>query len=151
MSATQLIPTLFSQNSALFAASVLFTIVLLRTIYNLFLSSLSAIPGPWYAAISDFWLTTHVLRFQQCKTVHQLFETYGPVVRVGPNKVVFRDIQTCRAVYAVHKFDKSAYYKSLLTYVTSLPVCHLTFTDTHRSLAMTTITRTYFLAYMHCL
>jgi hypothetical protein len=40
---------------------------------------------------------------------------YGPVVRVGPNKVVFRDVSTMRNVYSVHKFDKSNFYKSLLT------------------------------------
>ena len=84
-------------------------------IYNLLLSPLAAIPGPWYAAISDFWLTTHVARLQQCMTVQALFERYGPVVRVGPNKVVFRDMTTMRSVYCVHKFDKSPFYKALLT------------------------------------
>ncbi|TFK74517.1 cytochrome P450 [Pluteus cervinus] len=115
MSAIPLSTFLLSQHFALVAASIPFTYMLLHIIYNLFLSPLSAIPGPWYAAISNFWLTTHVLRFQQCKTIHQLFEHHGPVVRVGPNKVVFRDLQTCRGVYSVHKFDKSPYYKSLLT------------------------------------
>ena len=84
-------------------------------IYNLLLSPLAAIPGPWYAAISDFWLTTHVARLQQCMTVQALFERYGPVVRVGPNKVVFCDMTTMRSVYCVHKFDKSPFYKALLT------------------------------------
>ncbi|KAF9254261.1 cytochrome P450 [Marasmius fiardii PR-910] len=87
----------------------------IRAIYNLFLSPLSAIPGPWYAAISDFWLTTHVVRLEQCKVVHSLFEQYGPVVRVGPNKVFFNDLSSTRNVYSIHKFDKSDYYKSLLT------------------------------------
>jgi len=95
--------------------SLLLLYITLRVVYHLFLSPLSAIPGPWYAAISDFWLTTHVLRLQQCKTVHHLFEKYGPVVRIGPNKVAFRDLTSMRSVYSVHKFDKSTYYKSLLT------------------------------------
>ena len=84
-------------------------------VYNLFFSPLAAIPGPWYAAISDFWLTTHVARLQQCMTVQALFERYGPVVRVGPNKVVFCDLTTMRSVYCVQKFDKSSFYKALLT------------------------------------
>ena len=84
-------------------------------VYNLYFSPLSAIPGPWYAAISDFWLTTHVARLQQCMTVQALFERYGPVVRVGPNKVVFCDLSTMRTVYCVQKFDKSPFYKALLT------------------------------------
>ncbi|TBU45170.1 cytochrome P450 [Dichomitus squalens] len=84
-------------------------------VYNLFLSPLAAIPGPWYAAVSDFWLTTHVARLQQCMTIQALFERYGAVVRVGPNKVVFCDLTTMRSVYCVHKFDKSPFYKALLT------------------------------------
>ncbi|KAF8178037.1 cytochrome P450 [Pholiota molesta] len=114
-SATQFSSLWLGYNLALVAGSVFFTCLLIRVIYNLFLSPLSAIPGPWYYAVSDFWLTTHVLRLHQCKTIHDLFDIYGPVVRVGPNKVVFRDISTSRNVYSVHKFDKSTYYKSLLT------------------------------------
>jgi len=106
----------FSHNLFLIAASITFALILLRAIYNLFLSPLSAIPGPWYAAISDLWITTHVLRLRQCKIIHELFETYGPVVRIGPNKVVFRDLSTARSIYTMYKFDKSSYYKGLLTY-----------------------------------
>ena len=50
-------------------------------------------------------------------TNHRLFEEYGPVVRVGPNKVIFKDITSIRSVYSIHKFDKSKFYKSLLTCV----------------------------------
>ncbi|PCH40720.1 cytochrome P450 [Wolfiporia cocos MD-104 SS10] len=84
-------------------------------IYQTTFSPLAALPGPWYAAVSDLWITTHVVRMQQCRTVQSLFEQYGPVVRVGPKKVVFCDVTTMRSVYCVHKFDKSTYYKSLLT------------------------------------
>ncbi|EKM79809.1 hypothetical protein AGABI1DRAFT_72452 [Agaricus bisporus var. burnettii JB137-S8] len=96
-------------------ASAAFVYIVIRALYNLFFSPLSAIPGPWYAAVSDLWLNIHVIRLRQCKTIQELFEAYGPVVRVGPNKIVFRDISTMRTVYSVHKFDKSSYYKSLLT------------------------------------
>ncbi|KAI9513228.1 cytochrome P450 [Russula earlei] len=88
---------------------------ILCALYQLCFSPLCDIPGPWYAAISDLWLTTHVLRLQQCRTIDILFKRYGPVVRVGPNKVVFNDLSTTKNVYSVLKFDKSTYYKSLLT------------------------------------
>ena len=118
--AIQLSVSWFSNHLLLAAAFAIFTCFLIRIFYNLFLSPLSAIPGPWYYAISDLWLTLHVLRLRQCKAIQELFEIYGPVVRVGPNKVVFRDVSTMRNVYSVHKFDKSTFYKSLLTYVTSI-------------------------------
>ncbi|KAL1755445.1 cytochrome P450 [Schizophyllum commune] len=75
--------------------------------YRLFFSPLSSIPGPWYAAVSDFWLTTHVARLQQCMTVNKLFEIYGPVVRIGPNHIAFKDLTGVKNVYSVHKFDKA--------------------------------------------
>jgi len=96
---------------------------ILCALYQLCFSPLCDIPGPWYAAISDFWLTTHVLRLQQCSTIDTLFKKYGPVVRVGPNKVVFNDLSTTKNVYSVLKFDKSKYYKSLLTFAFSLLFC----------------------------
>ncbi|KAG8219070.1 putative lysophospholipase [Butyriboletus roseoflavus] len=104
-----------SHNITFVFVSLVVLYAVARAIYHLFLSPLSAIPGPWYAAVSDFWITTHVLRLQQCKTNHQLFEEYGPVVRVGPKKVIFKDITSMRSVYSIHKFDKSKFYKSLLT------------------------------------
>ncbi|KAJ7178233.1 cytochrome P450 [Mycena filopes] len=71
-------------------AFVLFLVF--RAIHLLFFHPLSSIPGPWYAAVSSLWITSHVLRLEQCKTIHTLFETYGPVVRIAPNKVVFCDL-----------------------------------------------------------
>lgn len=102
-------------SAALATVSLIVAYIAFAIVYNLLLSPLSAIPGPWYAAVSDLWLTYHVLRLEQCKVIQQLFEQYGPIVRVGPNKVVFNDLSTMRSVYSVHKFDKSSYYKSLLT------------------------------------
>lgn len=104
-----------SARPLLLVFSLFVTYLISVAIYRLFFSPLASIPGPWYAAISDGWITTHVVRMQQCRTVQSLFETYGPIVRIGPNKVAFCDVGTMRSVYCVHKFDKSAYYKSLLT------------------------------------
>ncbi|KAF9023114.1 cytochrome P450 [Hymenopellis radicata] len=95
-------------SAALVIVSLGVAYIAFNIVYNLFISPLCAIPGPWYAAVSDLWLTVHVLRLEQCKVIQQLFETYGPVV-------VFNDLSTMRSVYSVHKFDKSSYYKSLLT------------------------------------
>lgn len=106
----------FLTSHALIITVTLSTCYLLSLIiYRVFFSPLAALPGPWYAAVSDFWIITHVVRMQQCRIVQDLFERYGPVVRIGPNKVAFCDVTTMRSVYCVHKFDKSDYYKSLLT------------------------------------
>ena len=109
-----LLPTSLS-TFLLLALSSAVLYLLAYAVYQSFFSPLAALPGPWYAAVSDFWLLTHVVRLRQCRAVQDLFETYGPVVRVGPNKVIFCDAAAMRSVYCVHKFDKSTYYKSLLT------------------------------------
>ncbi|KZP19423.1 hypothetical protein FIBSPDRAFT_1025318 [Athelia psychrophila] len=104
-----------SSNVALFALCAIVCYILLRAIFQLFISPLSGIPGLWYAAVSDFWLIAHLARLQQFKTVEEAFEAYGPIMRVGPNKIVFKDASSAKSVYSVQKFDKTAIYKSLKT------------------------------------
>ncbi|KAF7303415.1 hypothetical protein MIND_00570000 [Mycena indigotica] len=100
---------------SLVALALLCVALLVRATYLLFFHPLSSIPGPWYAAVSSLWITTHVLRLEQCKTIHALFQVYGPVVRIAPNKVAFCDLGAMKSVYSTCKLDKSDYYKSVLT------------------------------------
>ncbi|KAH8825838.1 cytochrome P450 [Flagelloscypha sp. PMI_526] len=86
--------------------------VLFRAISNLYFSPLSDIPGPRLAAISDIWLSFHALKLSQCRDIQSLFEQYGPVVRIGPNKVAFNNMAAARNIYS-KEFSKSAYYKSM--------------------------------------
>ncbi|KAL5508728.1 hypothetical protein ACEPAG_4763 [Sanghuangporus baumii] len=84
--------------------------------YHLFISPLRSVPGPWYAVVSDFWLTTHMLRLRRCHAIDDLLRKYGPIVRVAPNKVIFLDSATMKVVYGVSsKLDKSKFYKCLTT------------------------------------
>ncbi|KAJ7282392.1 cytochrome P450 [Mycena rebaudengoi] len=81
-------------------------------IYAALSSPLSSIPGPWYAAVSNAWLNSHFFRFNQAQALHQLFQQYGPIVRVGPQKVVFCDLESTRNVYTVHRFEKAPVYSN---------------------------------------
>ncbi|KAL1747461.1 hypothetical protein HDZ31DRAFT_61231 [Schizophyllum fasciatum] len=87
---------------------------LTSAIYNLYRSPLRKVPGPWYAAISDLWFLTCLLRLRQSQIVHALFETYGPIVRIGPKRVAFNDVADVKSVYAIHRFDKTDFYKMAL-------------------------------------
>ncbi|TFK84797.1 cytochrome P450 [Polyporus arcularius HHB13444] len=82
--------------------------------YQVFFSKLSIVPGPWYAAVSDLWLLSWSARLQQNSAIHALFQRYGPVVRIGPRRVVFCDRDAMKTVYSVHRLDKSNFYKALL-------------------------------------
>ncbi|KAJ3000243.1 hypothetical protein NUW54_g6819 [Trametes sanguinea] len=85
-------------------------------ICNVFFHPLSAIPGPWYAAASDTWLLLHAAKFMQVTIVHDLFRRYGPIVRIGPRRIVIRDHATMKSVYCVNKLHKSTFYKALIAY-----------------------------------
>ncbi|KAJ7277757.1 cytochrome P450 [Mycena rebaudengoi] len=81
-------------------------------IYSAVSSPLSGVPGPWYAIISDAWFNSHFLRYNQAQAFHKLFQRYGPVVRVGPEKIVFCDLDSMRNVYNIQRFEKSPMYSN---------------------------------------
>jgi hypothetical protein len=110
---------------ALLLAAVLLRVLLLvvKSVYSLFLSPLKDIPGPTLAAVSDLWLTTHLMRFQQTSTIHELFLKYGPVVRVGPQKIAFCNVAAMREVYSQQKFPKSEMYSIFKMFVESAFQC----------------------------
>ena len=91
-------------------------------IYYAYFSPLSGIPGPWYAAISDIYALVVAARLVQCNTIHSLFVRYGPIVRIGPRRVVFCDRLAMKSVYCIHKLEKSTFYKALIAYVAFLPL-----------------------------
>ena len=51
-------------------------------------------------------LTPYYERSLTCSTPQR----YGPVVRVGPNRVAFRNIETVKTIYSTHMFRKSSFY-----------------------------------------
>ncbi|KAH7108039.1 cytochrome P450 [Auriculariales sp. MPI-PUGE-AT-0066] len=93
------------------ALSALGAYVLTVSVYRIFFGPLKDIPGPWYTKISDTWLSAHSLAFHQCRAIDAVFAKYGPVVRLGPNKVGFLDADVAKTVYA--KFPKDPFYLSL--------------------------------------
>ena len=84
--------------------------------FRLFFSPLRSIPGPWYAAVSDLWHLSHVLRLRRCRGIDELFNKYGPIVRVAPNIVAFLDVKAMKVVYGTNaRLSKSSMYKSCMT------------------------------------
>ncbi|KAI0485715.1 cytochrome P450 CYP682H1 [Xylaria cf. heliscus] len=71
------------------------------SVYRLFLSPLSSIPGPKIAAISYLYESYYeiVLGGQYFKRVAQMHQEYGPIVRVTPNEVHWNDPDFIDTVY----------------------------------------------------
>ncbi|KAI0034864.1 cytochrome P450 [Vararia minispora EC-137] len=82
--------------------------------YQLLFSPLRHVPGPWYAAISEIWFVSHLVRLRQCKIIHQLFEEYGPIVRYAPGKVAYLDTPSNKRVYMNYQMAKGPQYKGFM-------------------------------------
>jgi hypothetical protein len=65
---------------------------------------LSHIPGPFWARFTGFWLA---FKFWREETFHDiaidLDKRYGPVVRYGPNSVLFSDPSAIPIIYGTTK------------------------------------------------
>jgi len=104
------IPSSISSFGLSIAASVGAYSVALWT-YRLWFGPLKDVPGPWYTKISDSWISLNALALRQCHKIDSLFNKYGPVVCLGPNKVGFLDAAATKIVYS--RLPKDLYYQYL--------------------------------------
>ncbi|KAI0197896.1 cytochrome P450 [Astrocystis sublimbata] len=96
---------------ALFALCASTTYIALLFGYRLFLHPLRDYPGPFLAKISDAYggiqagyQSVHV------KTREDLLK-YGPVIRYGPNKLIFNSVKAVQDIYHNDRVCKSHLYK----------------------------------------
>lgn len=86
---------------------------LARIIYSAYFSPLAQVPGPGWARFSDFWLLWQLYSFRKCPTINECFAEYGPIVRIGPNKVALNTEEAMKVIYGIGtKFIKSEWYKT---------------------------------------
>ncbi|KAJ0417771.1 cytochrome P450 [Aspergillus carlsbadensis] len=98
-------------SSLLYPAALLVAWLLSLAFYNLFLHPLRAIPGPFLAKISGWWLFTLEFTPTPHQELFKLHQKYGPIMRISPNEVSFNDIEASDTIYAqASKFDKSRYF-----------------------------------------
>ncbi|KAF7558353.1 hypothetical protein G7046_g5793 [Stylonectria norvegica] len=102
--------TLFSQ--ALLAAIVSTAILLAATaVYRLVFHPLSAVPGPRWAAVSNFWYAYQIRNGRTVQLGKTLHRRYGPVVRIGPNEICFNSKEAFQAIYVTGSgYEKSDFY-----------------------------------------
>lgn len=62
---------------------------------------LAKFPGPRLAAFSDLWLVWYTYRTRDKEPLRDLHDKYGAVVRIGPNKLSFRDQGAVRDILSV--------------------------------------------------
>ncbi|TEB28399.1 cytochrome P450 [Coprinellus micaceus] len=82
------------------------------TLYRLYLHPLSAFPGPALAGATG-WYETYYEVYKRGKMVEKLealHKRYGPVVRMGPNKLHFSDVAAYDAIYTNRDFRKTSQF-----------------------------------------
>ncbi|KAF1808151.1 cytochrome P450 [Eremomyces bilateralis CBS 781.70] len=92
--------TIFLAHHLLRYGIIYFGIYLLgKSSYRILLHPLARYPGPVLARISPFW-RTHAQYSKRAHLIYQdLHQTYGPVVRDGPNSLSFSDYHAIKVIY----------------------------------------------------
>ncbi|KAK7976912.1 hypothetical protein PG989_015375 [Apiospora arundinis] len=78
--------------------------------YRLWFHPLRRYPGPFSAKLCDLYGAFHAYKTRLHETTLQDHEQYGPVIRQGPNKLVFNTVGALHDIYRDAKFTKSRTY-----------------------------------------
>ncbi|XEU99841.1 hypothetical protein FSHL1_005128 [Fusarium sambucinum] len=86
------------------------SLIVFPIVYRLWLHPLRRVPGPRLAAVTAQW---QVRKIRAGKPFLQhVHEKYGPVVRIGPNKISFSSEEGFNKIYnSTEAFQKSDWYK----------------------------------------
>ncbi|KAI1425931.1 cytochrome P450 [Xylaria sp. FL1777] len=79
-------------------------------IYRLYFHPLSRYPGPLIAKLSDFYGAYHASKTILHVRTLQDHEEFGPVLRQGPNKLVFNSVDALNDIYRNERITKSCVY-----------------------------------------
>ncbi|CAK7271321.1 hypothetical protein SEPCBS119000_004540 [Sporothrix epigloea] len=75
---------------------------------------LAHIPGPRWAAWTDFWLVRHCLSGQLVYRMRDVNSQYGKLARIGPNWVICGDPSEIRRIWAARsKYKRGYWYRGM--------------------------------------
>ncbi|KAI3326159.1 cytochrome P450 [Xylariaceae sp. AK1471] len=102
-----------------YAALILLPYCALLFSYRLFLHPLRNYPGPLAAKVSDFYAGFHAVAMRLHLVTFLDLKKYGPVIRHGPNKLVFSSAEALQDIYNNERVTKSHVYQ--LTVISGKP------------------------------
>jgi hypothetical protein len=86
-------------------------------VYPFYTSPLANVPGPKMYAATKWWMVWTNFTNTRTKTIHELHQKYGPVVRIGPNELVFSGEEPMKVIYGAGTvFSKTEFYNLFLAY-----------------------------------
>ncbi|TVY83671.1 putative sterigmatocystin biosynthesis P450 monooxygenase [Lachnellula suecica] len=90
-----------------------FTFVFLIKIF----SSGPNIPGPPFYALTRWRLAYEDWKGTRTRTIHQLHQKYGSVVRIGPNELSFNSLTALKTIYGAGSgFERTSFYRMFDVY-----------------------------------
>ncbi|KAJ2400781.1 hypothetical protein GGI23_001818, partial [Coemansia sp. RSA 2559] len=78
-----------------------------------YVTPLWEIPGPLLNTLTNLLLEYHIAFGTYHQYTEKLHSTYGPVVRVGYNKVSLSDPSELKRILSTHEFPKGSFYKAM--------------------------------------
>ncbi|RDL38715.1 putative cytochrome P450 67 [Venustampulla echinocandica] len=95
----------------MWSVTALFSYLLLLSIYRIYLHPLSKYPGPFLAKITDWYSVYHAWKGDRHLEFWRCHETYGPIVRFGPNSLSINTNTALKTIYG-HRANvqKSQFY-----------------------------------------
>ena len=80
-------------------------------------SKLSGIPGPSTYAVTQWRLAYEEWKGTRTRTIHQIHNKYGPVVKIGPNEVSFNSLSALKTIYGAGSgFQRTSFYRMFDVY-----------------------------------
>jgi hypothetical protein len=102
---------------AQYTAVALFLIVLFQTFGFPGSRRIEAVPGPKLYALTKWRLAYDAWKGIRTKTIRQLHQTYGPVVRIGPNELSFNSLSALKTIYGAGSgFERTSFYRMFDVY-----------------------------------
>jgi hypothetical protein len=81
------------------------------------LLKMSWIPGPKTYALTQWRLAYDDWKGIRTRTIHQLHQKYGPVVRIGPNEISFNSLTALKTIYGAGSgFERTSFYRMFDVY-----------------------------------
>jgi hypothetical protein len=73
---------------------------------------IEGVPGPKLYALTKWRLAYDEWKGSRTRTVHELHQTHGPVVRVGPNELSFNSLSALKTIYGAGSgFERTSFYR----------------------------------------
>ncbi|OAG08363.1 cytochrome P450 [Paraphaeosphaeria sporulosa] len=96
--------------------------LLLKATYRASLHPLARYPGPWWAALTDWYTVYHIMKGDRHIDFYHLHEKYGDIVRFGPRRISVRSKNPLKDIYGVSaNVKRSQVYASTAAFFGGTP------------------------------